>query len=140
MKILKSIGAIVTGIVAGVVLSLATDALLPKLGVIPQWSAVSGGGSFLLATVYRTLYGGLGGYVAASLAPDRPVFHAVILGILGVTANIAGAVATWNHVPSLGPRWYPIALVVTALPCSWLGGKFREMQLQSTVRDSLSAG
>jgi len=22
----------------------------------------------------------------------------------------------------LGPKWYPIAIVVTALPCAWLGG------------------
>jgi hypothetical protein len=22
----------------------------------------------------------------------------------------------------LGPRWFPIALVVSALPCAWLGG------------------
>jgi len=22
----------------------------------------------------------------------------------------------------LGPSWYPIALVITALPCAWLGG------------------
>jgi hypothetical protein len=134
MKILKSIGAIVAGILVGAILSLATDALLPKLGVIPRWSESSGDGSFLLATVYRTLYGGLGGYVTAWFAPDRPVLHAVILGILGLVANIAGAVVTWNHVPSLGPHWYPIALVATSLPCSWLGGKVREMQLQSGAR------
>ena len=29
-----------------------------------------------------------------------------------------GVIATWNLMPSLGPRWYPIALVVTALPCA----------------------
>jgi hypothetical protein len=134
LKSLKSIGAIVAGIAVGVVLSLATDALLPNLGVIPKWSESSSAGAFLLATVYRTLYGGVGGYVTAWLAPDRPVWHAVILGVLGVAANIAGAVATWNHVPSLGPHWYPIALIVTALPCSWLGGKICEMQLQSGAK------
>jgi hypothetical protein len=25
--------------------------------------------------------------------------------------------------PKLGPLWYPALLVVTALPCTWLGGK-----------------
>ena len=24
--------------------------------------------------------------------------------------------------PELGPLWYPIALVLTGLPCVWLGG------------------
>jgi hypothetical protein len=40
-----------------------------------------------------------------------------------------GAVVTWNR--ALGPHWYPLALVVTALPTAWLGGKLRLMQLGS---------
>ena len=37
---------------------------------------------------------------------------------------LVGAVATWNA--GLGPHWYPIALVVLALPQAWLGGKLYE--------------
>jgi hypothetical protein len=36
-----------------------------------------------------------------------------------------GVVATWNKGPEFGPKWYPIALVITALPVTWLGGKLR---------------
>jgi hypothetical protein len=35
----------------------------------------------------------------------------------------------WNRVAEFGPRWYPIALVVLAMPQSWLGGQLRVMQL-----------
>jgi hypothetical protein len=45
----------------------------------------------------------------------------VILGIVGVIANAGGEMATINK-PELGPTWYPIALMVTAVPFCWLGG------------------
>jgi hypothetical protein len=32
--------------------------------------------------------------------------------------------ATWNK--NLGPHWYPIALVILAIPQCWLGGKLFE--------------
>ena len=56
------------------------------------------------------------------------MWHALILGAIGTAIAIAGATATWNSGPEFGPRWYPIALVVTALPCAWIGGKLRERQ------------
>ena len=40
----------------------------------------------------------------------------------------------------LGSKKRPKYRITVADSRSWLGGKFREMQLQSTVRDSLSAG
>ncbi len=45
------------------------------------------------------------------------------------TLRRIGAVATRNAGPAFGPHWYPIALIVTALPTAWLGGKLRVMQL-----------
>jgi hypothetical protein len=77
---------------------------------------------FVLATAYRLAYGVAGGYVAARLAPDRPVAHAVALGFVGLALSTLGAVATWNRGPAFGPKWYPLLLVVTALPSTWLGG------------------
>jgi hypothetical protein len=37
---------------------------------------------FLLATAYRIVYGVAGSYVTARLAPDRPMQHALALGML----------------------------------------------------------
>ena len=71
-----------------------------------------------------------GGYIVARLAPDRPVRHALVLGIIGFVLSIAGVVATWNRGPEFGPRWYPLALAAIALPCAWAGGKIREKQLR----------
>ena len=35
------------------------------------------------------------------------------------------AAAAWAAITQadLGPNWYPIALAVTAYPCTWLGGR-----------------
>jgi len=82
----------------------------------------------VLATTYRIVYAILGSYVIARLAPNRPMQHALLGGAIGLLVSIIGAVATWNR--DLGPHWYPVALAVTALPCAWLGGKLRLMQLR----------
>ena len=74
-----------------------------------------------LALSYRIVYGILGGYIAARLAPHHPMRHAMILGTLGFVVSVAGVIATLPM--HLGPAWYPVALALTALPCSWLGAK-----------------
>jgi hypothetical protein len=52
--------------------------------------------------------------------------HALTLGIVGTLLGLAGVMATWNL--GLGPRWYPIALAVLAMPQCWAGGRLYEMQ------------
>jgi hypothetical protein len=83
----------------------------------------------LLATLYRVVYAIFGSYLTARLAPQRPMKHALVGGLIGLVLASVGAAATWNKGPEFGPHWYPLALVVTALPCAWLGGlvadKFR---------------
>jgi len=115
------------GFVAVVVLSLGTDWALHAAGVFPALGQKMSDALFVLATVYRTLYGVVGSYVTARLAPDRPMGHALVGGLIGVAMSTLGAVVTWNK--DLGPRWYPLALIVTAMPTAWLGGKLRVMQL-----------
>jgi carbohydrate-binding DOMON domain-containing protein len=74
----------------------------------------------LLALSYRIVYTVVGGYITARLAPHSPMRHVWVLGTIGLAVAVAGAIAT---IPMhLGPSWYPIALAVTALPCTWLGG------------------
>ncbi len=77
----------------------------------------------LLATVYRTIYGIGGSYITARLAPNRPMAHVMVLGFAGLAATTLGTVATWNKGPAYGPHWYPITLMVLALPTAWLGGR-----------------
>lgn len=131
---LRSIGAVLAGILVGAIPSVLTDMLLSRLGVLPHLGQPAGDLPLLLATVYRTVYGVAGSYVTARLAPDRPMGHSLVLGILGFVVSFAGAVATWNRQPSLGPHWYPVTLVVLAIPTAWVGGKLWAMQLGSAQR------
>jgi hypothetical protein len=74
----------------------------------------------MLATAYRSLYSVLASYLAARLAPGRPMAHAMTLGVIGFVVSLAGAVLTWNRQPPLGPHWYPVALIVLVLPLAWV--------------------
>jgi hypothetical protein len=115
------VGAVLLGFVAVFALSLGTDQVLHMLEVYPPWGQPMHDPMLnLLALGYRIVYGILGGYIAARLAPRDPMRHALILGAVGFVVGAAGALAT---IPmDLGPSWYPIALALTALPCAWLGG------------------
>ena len=134
-RIGRSILAVLVGMVVGVAITLATDEVLHKVGVFPPWGASMVGydGALLLATIYRTVYGVLSSYITARLAPYRPMKHALIGGFIGLVASAAGAVTTWNKGPAFGPHWYPLALVVLALPAAWVGGLLRMKQLPSAV-------
>jgi hypothetical protein len=133
----RSILAILAGMIVGIVLSLATDVVLHSAGVYPPWGASMAGyeWTLLLATLYRTVYGVAGSYIAARLAPSRPMFHAMVLGVLGFAVSILGAAVTWNKGPAFGPHWYPIALVVLAIPTAWAGGRLRLIQLHSRAEN-----
>jgi len=131
---LRSVGAVLAGILVGAIPSVLTDLLMSAIGILPGLGHPASSGPLLLATAYRTAYGVAGSYLTARLAPNRPMGHALVLGFLGFLASIAGAAATWNHQPSLGPHWYPIALVLLAIPTAWAGGKLRVMQMENSHR------
>ena len=122
-RILRSIGAVFAGVVAVSVLSLGTDMVMHATGIFPPWFQPMTGSLFMLALAYRVVYGIAGGYIAARLAPNRAMAHALVLGVVGLLLSIAGAAGTWNRGPEFGPKWYPLALVATALPCAWVGGR-----------------
>jgi uncharacterized membrane protein len=124
MTVLKGIGAILAGMIFIIVSHTGTDFILEKLGIFPQpdqgfhitWMV-------LTATIYRTIYTVVGGYITAALSPEPPMRYVIILGLIGLVMSTLAAIAT---IPmNLGPAWYPIALAVLALPSVWLGGKLR---------------
>ena len=125
----RSFLALLAGIFVGILLSLGTDVLLHLIGLWPSLGQPMSNPMLLLATAYRTVYGVISSYITARLAPHTPMTHALVLGMLGFVVSIIGAVTTWNKVPSLGPRWYPVALTLLAIPAAWLGGELRERQL-----------
>jgi len=130
-RIGRSIGAVLAGLLAIIVLSIGTDLLLEAIRVFPRIGEPVASRLLLLATAYRAVYGVAGSYIAARLAPNRPMLNALALGVVGVALSTAGALATWNKGPAFGPHWYPLALIVIAMPCAWMGGILRSMQLRA---------
>lgn len=121
MKMVKSIWAVVAGFLTVVVLSVATDAVLEGIGFFPPATQPEAYESWMLflALVYRTVFTVFGGFVAAKLAPSKPMNHVIVLAVIGTIAGIGGVVAGWN----LSENWYPIALAVLAFPSVYYGGK-----------------
>ena len=120
----RSILAVFAGFVAVVVLSLGTDQVLHVLQVYPHWGEpIYDTGLNALALSYRIIYTLLGGFITARLAPRAPMRHVMILAVIGVAAGTAGAIAAITQA-DFGPNGYPIAIAVTAYPCTWLGGTF----------------
>ena len=122
-QILRRVLAVFAGIVAVAALSIGADSGMRAIGQFPPLGQPMSSALFLVATLYRMIFGILGCYLAALLAPFRPMWHAMAVGVVGLILSAIGLVTTWNHGPEFGPKWYPIALVVTALPCAWVGGK-----------------
>ncbi len=131
----KSIGALLAGFFTVVVLSIGTDAVLHAAGIFPPLGEPASNSLLMLATFYRTIYSIAGAYLTARLAPDRPMSHALWLGGIGLVLSIAGAAATWNRGPAFGPHWYPLALVVLAMPQCWLGGYLWVLQSRAPLDD-----
>ena len=115
MSFLKSAGAVVAGFLTVVLLSIGTDSVLERIGILPMQMT---GGFLAVALAYRTAYTILGGYVTAWLAPQNAMKHVWILAAFGQLGGIAGVIAGWN----LSAHWYPITLAVLAIPSVWLGG------------------
>ena len=117
---LKSIGAVVAGFFALVILSVIADSILEKAGIMktdpfvenPVWLIV-------IIILYRTIFNTFGCYLTARLAPNKPMTHAIILGVIGVVLTVVGLVVAWD----IPPRWYPISLIILTLPAAWFGGK-----------------
>lgn len=121
-RLWRSTAAVLLGLFATAVLSLGTDQVLHVLQVYPPWGQpMHDPGLNFLALAYRSVYAVVGCYIAARFAPHNPMLHALATGAVGFLLSLAGAIATIMTM-DLGPDWFPIALVLTALPCAWLGG------------------
>jgi hypothetical protein len=111
---LRRAGAVLAGFLSIALLSFATDEALH----IFNFNSPLGLNALTLS--YRLVYGVVGGYITARLAPYAPIHHSVILGLIGLVASASGAIVTISL--NLGPVWYAIALVLTALPTAAAGG------------------
>ena len=118
---IRSVGACLAGVITGAALSLGTDAVLVRAGILPHGNLYVAAGLVWTVLLYRNLYNVLGSYLVARLAPNHPMAHVLALGVLGTGVCIAGAIATANA--HLGPAWYAWTLAALNLPAAWVGGR-----------------
>jgi hypothetical protein len=122
MTIVRSILAVLAGLIFIFITHSGTDFILETLGVFtPPTVRFDTPWMLVTAIIYRAIFSVIGCYIAGALAPGRPMLHAMILGIVGVVLTILGTIVAIKM--DLSPAWYPIALVLMTLPCAWLGGK-----------------
>jgi hypothetical protein len=111
---LKRVGAVLAGFLLIGLLGFLTDTVLQQLGILPIPTEQK-------FEPRHSLLSLLCGFVTARLAPDRPIAHAITLGILGIVISTLGLIAI--IMQDLAPAWYGWALIVFSLPVTWIGGK-----------------
>jgi hypothetical protein len=120
----RSIAAIAMGFAFIVILSFGADALLLQMmpDVFDAGGRVTSTPILILILGYVAVFAVAGCYLAARLAPARPMKHALILGGLGLVFSIAGMAASWASAPA----WYHITALVMVMPYAWVGGWLEE--------------
>ena len=118
---MRSFWAVAAGVLFIIIVTTVVDMVLHAVKVFPPMGQPLDDRLSLIASSYRLVIGIAGGWLTAKLAPQNPMKHAMILGVVGVVLGLVGVIATWNL--GMGPRWYPISLAVLAIPQCWAGGK-----------------
>lgn len=131
----RSIFAVVTGFVFIALLSTGTE--LAIKAAIPALFDADGGTrsvTVLLLTIgYVGLYATMGCYLAARLAPRRPLQHALGLGIVGLVFNGVGSWYAW----STAPAWFHGGSLLLVMFWAWLGGRMRVQELSDVSSSSV---
>lgn len=125
----RSVAAVVVGFLVIGMLAIGTDGIVKATvpGVFGPDDRVDSVPWLLIIQLYVFVYAAFGCWLAARMAPNRPMRHALILGALGFAFNIAGTIALWDKMPA----WYHIVALALVMPAAWVGGRIRERQLAS---------
>ena len=120
---MKSFLAVLAGLAFTFVVAVVLDLLMHVSGVYGTEVSDMTTSDWLIALSYRLLSAIGAGWVTARLAPSRPMYLAVMLGAIGTAIALLGVIFAWARSPDLGPIWYSLLLMLSAIPCTWLGGK-----------------
>jgi hypothetical protein len=107
-RIGRSIGALLTGIFAGAILSFGTDELLHIAGIFPALGQPMNDALLLIATAHRTVYNVVGSYIVARLAPNRPMQHAMASGVVSLVLGLRAP--SRRGIADLCPTGIPLPL------------------------------
>ena len=123
----RSIMAVAAGFLFIAMLAFGMDMVMKQVmpGAFNAEGHIESVPMLLFAMFYVAVFAIAGCYLAARLAPNRPMRHALILGALGLVFNLIAATQVWDTAPA----WYFIASLVLVMPYAWIGGKIRENQI-----------
>ncbi|MGH7133367.1 MAG: hypothetical protein ACREJO_15650 [Phycisphaerales bacterium] len=120
-RVLRSVGAVLAGVLANIVLVGAIEAALRATGIFPPMFQPMADHLWALALTNRVVFAFVGGFLTARLAPARPMRHVVVLGGIETVMSVLFVLLNWNKA-DFGPHWFAIGVTLTALPCAVLGG------------------
>lgn len=125
----RSILAIAFGFVFIAVLSIGADRVLKSTmpAAFSPAGRVDSVPVLLVIIGYVFVFSMTGCYLTARFAPDRPLQHALVVGLLGLVLSVAGTVVFWESAPA----WYHLTSIALVLPAAWLGGRLRAMQFET---------
>jgi FtsH-binding integral membrane protein len=126
---MRSVWAVLSGFILIGLLGFGTDAIMHAMS---PWAYDEKGGTtnlpiLLVSMVYSAVYGLVGCYATARLAPSNPMKHSLILGGMGVVITSLINFQLWGHVPA----WWSIANVLVVMPLAWAAGRLRENEMAS---------
>ena len=120
MTFLKSLGAMFAGFTAMVVLVLVGTPVIAKL-LLSEPSQPLTPAYLRVNLLSGFLFAGVGGWIAAHLAPSGPLWHAGALALLVLVLGIATA-AQGGAVRAGQPQWYAWTLPFVGAAGALLGG------------------
>jgi hypothetical protein len=123
----KSVWPIIAGFLLLAVLSVCADMILrsffPKaFGTV---EAPLGVLASVVTIFYASAFGVVSSYLTATLAPGRPVMHALALGGIAFLFALGGLVGSWQRAPA----WFNVGFLAMVIASAWLGGIIRARQL-----------
>ncbi|HEX7665247.1 MAG TPA: hypothetical protein VF407_12065 [Polyangiaceae bacterium] len=121
----RALFSILAGLSVTGALSAIADRIMIAVGFFPADGSTMADSRFAVALAYRIVFQIGGCALAGRLAKNHPMRIAMILATIGFVGTAASTLATWNRT-DMGPHWYALAIVITALPCGFVGGLVAE--------------
>ena len=133
-NIFKSVGVVLLAFVGSALLSVITDFVLESIGILPDpKNGLFETWAIIIVLIYRGAYTILAGFVVGKLAPNKPMLHAIILGVIGTVITLL-AISNPEFAQK-SKLWFGYTLAAISIPCLWLGVKIQ----QSWIKESMQA-
>jgi hypothetical protein len=113
---MRSLAAVVAGYL---VFGVSSAILFGVSGQDPH--LLPGAGFLVCSLLYGAAFAGFGGYLAARLAPVRPMLHAAIVAGLIAAIALASMIVEWHA----GSVWSELVVLFAVAPAAAVGGWLR---------------